>query len=88
MGILDGSVRVPRRVCAEEAAKGAARAQACDSVHKILDPLVTVEMVASPCLGDCTQQGHSFHGIMPQCKTQLPRDGGAVLPPTPGRLRS
>lgn len=52
VGKLDGSVRVPHRVRGHEPAEGAACAQESDSVYRLLDPLMTEQVVQSPCLGD------------------------------------
>lgn len=47
MGKLAGSVWAPHRACGDESAKEAARAQACNTVYKILDLLVTEKVVMS-----------------------------------------
>lgn len=39
-------------MCRDEPAKGVACAQACDGVHRILDPLVTEDVMGSPYLRD------------------------------------
>lgn len=85
MGKLDGSVRVPHRVRGHEPAEGAACAQESDSVYRLLDPLMTEQVVQSPCLGDWSLARIPIP-LEDARKTQPLMDGRTDLPPAPRRF--